>query len=198
MKFAERDYFLPLLPMRNAHRASARAFAIEKLKDCKKRLDDDEACNHGIRVSETLAHLGYDEDVVIAGLLHDIVEDTETTEREILDAFGEEITRIVMAVTHDSSLKGKAKKEDLLRKVKAGGAKAIAVKLSDNCDNTSTIEYFKLWKVADYLDFAVKVQAMGVEAFGADHALVQLHKQSLVLAKRKTSEFANQILQNCL
>ncbi|TSC58549.1 MAG: hypothetical protein Greene041619_559 [Candidatus Peregrinibacteria bacterium Greene0416_19] len=60
---------------------AAREFVIDKLKDCKKRLDGDLACNHAIRVSETLEGMGYGEDIVIAALLHDVVEDTATTEK---------------------------------------------------------------------------------------------------------------------
>ena len=176
----------------------AEQFAFNRMQNCKKRHDDDDAFNHVLRTAKTLERMGYEEDIVAAAFLHDLIEDTETTEQEILERFGEEVTRIVMGVTHDNSLKGKAKKQDLLLKVEATGKKAIVVKLADNCDNLRTIEYFKLWKVADYLDFATKVQEMGKNTLGEKNELVCFHAERLARAREKSAKMAKDILQKGL
>ena len=46
---------------------------------------------HPMAVAEILADLGMDEETIIAGLLHDVVEDTSYTEEQLIDEFGEEI-----------------------------------------------------------------------------------------------------------
>jgi HD domain len=57
---------------------------------------------HPIRVAEILERFKYDEDVVIAGLLHDTVEDAGVKPDEILDAFGARVAELVMKASEDA------------------------------------------------------------------------------------------------
>src|SRR5262249_8281533 len=52
---------------------------------------------HAMAVALILDRLGYSEEVVVAGLLHDVVEDTEATLDQVREAFGDEVTEIVSA-----------------------------------------------------------------------------------------------------
>ena len=52
---------------------------------------------HSIRVGFHLYELGYSEDIVLAGLLHDILEDTKTSKSDLQDKFGVKITQMVFA-----------------------------------------------------------------------------------------------------
>jgi (p)ppGpp synthase/HD superfamily hydrolase len=62
--------------------------------------------NHCIEVASLLANVGrvVDDNVLVAALLHDTIEDTDTTRDEIASAFGLSIADIVMEVTDDKSL----------------------------------------------------------------------------------------------
>ena len=54
---------------------------------------------HPMAVAEILADLGMDEETIVAGLLHDVVEDTSYTEEELIVDFGEDVAMLVDGVT---------------------------------------------------------------------------------------------------
>lgn len=56
---------------------------------------------HSLEMAFYLKQLGYKNDIVIAAVLHDLLEDTGTKREEIKELFGEKITRIVEAVSYD-------------------------------------------------------------------------------------------------
>jgi (p)ppGpp synthase/HD superfamily hydrolase len=58
---------------------------------------------HPVAVSAILAQYGYEEDLVIAGLLHDVLEDTVVTAIELEKKFGEDITSVVRGVTEEKT-----------------------------------------------------------------------------------------------
>ncbi len=63
--------------------------------------------SHSVRVACRLDTLGSDKNVVIAALLHDLLEDTNTTLQEISKIFGKKIADFVMMMTFDISIKDK-------------------------------------------------------------------------------------------
>ncbi len=86
--------------------------------------------HHPVRDDEVV------EDVVAAALLHDTLEDTETTDEELAGHFGERVARIVRAVSHEQE---EEPDEVYLSRVAAGGREALLVKLADRLDNTRTL-----------------------------------------------------------
>lgn len=102
---------------------------------------------HPMAVAQILAELGMDEDTIIAGLLHDAIEDTEYTEEQLTDQFGEGICLMVDGVTKLGSLKFETKEErqaESLRKMFLAMSKDIRVliiKLADRLHNLRTINY---------------------------------------------------------
>lgn len=62
---------------------------------------------HSFKISMTLYELGYSEAVIIAGILHDIIEDTGVQYDEILEIFGEKIANIVDAVSFNPRIEDK-------------------------------------------------------------------------------------------
>ncbi len=110
---------------------------------------------HPMAVAEILADLGMDEETIIAGLLHDVVEDTEYTHQQLVDDFGEEIGLLVDGVTKLGSLKFKNKEErqvENLRKMFLAMSKDIRVliiKLSDRLHNLRTINYMTHDKIIE-------------------------------------------------
>ena len=77
---------------------NALAFASRK-HEGQKRLEGTPYITHPIAVAEMLSGWGYDEDTCIAGLFHDLLEDTDATEEEILTLGGEKVLRAVKCVT---------------------------------------------------------------------------------------------------
>lgn len=69
--------------------------------------------NHPISLANVLANEGGvdDIDVLIAAVLHDTIEDTETTAEELHELFGEKITAIVLEVTDDKALHKETRKQ---------------------------------------------------------------------------------------
>ena len=110
---------------------------------------------HPVAVAEILADLGMDEETIVAGLLHDVVEDTEYTEEELVRDFGEEVGLLVDGVTKLGSLKFKNKEErqaENLRKMFLAMSKDIRVliiKLSDRLHNLRTINYMTHDKIIE-------------------------------------------------
>lgn len=79
-------------------------FAAEKHRNQRRRdADASPYINHPISLANVLANEGGVDDVVVlcAAVLHDTVEDTETTEAELIAAFGSTVASIVMQVTDD-------------------------------------------------------------------------------------------------
>lgn len=102
---------------------------------------------HPVEVAKILADLGMDENTIVAGLLHDTVEDTSYSEQELKDDFGEEVALLVDGVTKLGSLVYESKEErqaENLRKMFLAMSKDIRVliiKLADRLHNLRTINY---------------------------------------------------------
>lgn len=91
---------------------------------------------HSIHCGIRLMDNGYDTDMVIAGILHDTVEDTTATVEEIDTLFGGKVASIVAANTKDPSIEDKNKRrEELIERCCKQGANAVTVKLADIYDN---------------------------------------------------------------
>lgn len=74
---------------------------------------------------------GWSDSVVIAGVLHDVVEDTRVSVEEILSEFGVAVAKIVEAV----SRRANEPRRDYCARIVAAGAIAVVVKLADIADN---------------------------------------------------------------
>ncbi|HJQ96681.1 MAG TPA: bifunctional (p)ppGpp synthetase/guanosine-3',5'-bis(diphosphate) 3'-pyrophosphohydrolase [Candidatus Polarisedimenticolaceae bacterium] len=102
---------------------------------------------HPIEVGYILAELELDTASIVAGLLHDVVEDTLTTIETVRDYFGADVAHIVAGVTKISKLqfatKEQAEAENLRKMILAmvDDIRVILVKLADRLHNMRTLEH---------------------------------------------------------
>ena len=126
--------------------AEAYKFA-EKAHADQKRSSGEPYSIHPLSVAKILTDLGMDVDTIIAGLLHDTIEDTGVTKEELEERFGREVAGMVDGVTKLSRLSYKSKEEqqvENLRKMFLAMAKdirVIIIKLADRLHNLRTLEY---------------------------------------------------------
>ncbi len=104
---------------------------------------------HVIQVGYILAQLRTGPQTIAAGLLHDVIEDCSVSDDDFKQRFGEEVYRLVEAVTKIGNLKFKDEKEYLAsnhRKIfiaMAQDVRVILIKLSDRLHNMRTLQYMK-------------------------------------------------------
>ncbi|WP_321952036.1 HD domain-containing protein [Paraburkholderia bannensis] len=120
----------------------AAAFAAEKHRN--QRRKDAHASpyiNHPIALANVLSNEGdvNDQVVLIAALLHDTIEDTETTAAEIETQFGLEVAQIVQEVTDDKRLPKAERKRLQIEHAAHISAQAKLVKLADKIANLRDI-----------------------------------------------------------
>lgn len=97
---------------------------------------------HPVHVARILDRHGFSEDLVLAGLLHDVLEDTAVSEQELLDAVGGEVVALVRAVTETKSEDGverswEVRKAEQLAHLAEAPVEVLALKAADAIHNAS-------------------------------------------------------------
>lgn len=141
------------------------AFAAHKHRA--QRRKDKEASpyiNHPIALADVLANEGGVEDPVTlcAALLHDTIEDTKTTRKELRKVFGKEIADVVMEVTDDKSLRKYVRKRRQIEHAPHLSRRAKLVKLADKISNLRDVNqsppvHWSLARKRKYYEWAKQV-----------------------------------------
>lgn len=148
--------------------------------------------SHVAGVTATLARHGFDDEVVAAGALHDVIEDCGVTHRELLEMFGPRVAGLVVMVSEED--RGLSWEERKRRYVEAFPKKpweAQAISLADKIDNFESIlvcrevhgdpwSMFRRGKVAQLERFDALAAAL-VDV--APHPLVDRFRGLLVLVR---------------
>lgn len=96
--------------------------------------------HHPVAVAELLAEHGFGEETVAAALLHDVVEDSETSVEEIAARFGEPVAKLVAVMTDDESVEPyERRKDELRRRVAEAGGDAPAIYAADKLSNVRVL-----------------------------------------------------------
>jgi GTP diphosphokinase / guanosine-3',5'-bis(diphosphate) 3'-diphosphatase len=143
----------------------ALGFAAHKHKD-QRRKDPESSpyINHPISLANILCNEGHvtDIEVICAALLHDTVEDTETTPEELEQEFGQVIQSIVMEVTDDKTLPKAERKRLQIEHAAHASVQAKLVKLADKISNLRDVANnpppaWSLERRQEYFDWAKDV-----------------------------------------
>jgi len=129
-------------------------------KHSKQRRKNQEASpyiNHPIEVAAYLSDIGEidDEDVIVAALLHDTIEDTETSEMEIVSLFGNRVANLVLECTDDKSLEKQERKRLQIVNAPKKSPEAKMIKIADKICNLRSVisDPPKGWSTLRQLDY---------------------------------------------
>lgn len=151
----------------------------EKMHDGVKRSSGEPYIIHPLNVAGTLIKLKMDLDSIMAGLLHDVVEDCDVSPEEISKMFGQSVAQIVVGCTKISKIKFKTKEEsqaENFRKMVVAMAqdlRVIIVKLADRMHNMRTLQYVskekQMAKAQETLDIYVPLASrLGINSVKGD------------------------------
>ncbi|QEL19393.1 HD domain-containing protein [Limnoglobus roseus] len=123
----------------NAVIFEAVAFAARAHKNQIRKDKETPYVSHVFRVALTVSQVfGFHQPTLIAAaVLHDTIEDTTTDYDDLLEKFGEEVARIVVALTKDMRLPEEEREEAYRKQLVAGGWPVCVCKLADIYDNTN-------------------------------------------------------------
>jgi (p)ppGpp synthase/HD superfamily hydrolase len=111
---------------------AALEFADERHAGQRRETDDAPFVVHPIEVASLLHEAGYPDEVIAAGVLHDVIENTDTKPQEITQRFGSKIALLVTAVSENPAIADRAERKAALRfQVAEAGENAAAVFAAD-------------------------------------------------------------------
>ena len=168
----------------------AASFAAKKHRGQKRKGAIEEPyINHPLEVANLLANVGKveDYDILIAAILHDTIEDTETTKEEIAGLFGTRVSEMVLEVTDDKSLPKAERKQKQIEHAPHLSIGAKHIKLGDKSSNIRDVtenppDFWSDERRLEYILWGEKVIA-GVR--GVNENLENYFDELIATAKQK-------------
>lgn len=108
---------------------------------------------HPSMVALKLRQHGFDDRVVAAGFVHDVLEDTTVSEIELRQHVGDEVVEIILPLTENKQLEWETRKETYIESVRAAGEASKAVSIADKIHNLESLlsahaqQGSNIWKV---------------------------------------------------
>ena len=170
----------------------AASFAAKKHRDQKRKgVLGEPYINHPLEVAKLLSVVGdvREHEILIAAVLHDTIEDTDTNETEIEKLFGKKVASYVLEVTDDKNLSKPARKQFQIDHAPKLSVGAKQIKLGDKISNIDDIiknppENWTLERKLEYVEWGEKV-IEGVR--GVNPSLEKFFDDLVLRAKTKLS-----------
>ncbi|MCF0262067.1 MAG: bifunctional (p)ppGpp synthetase/guanosine-3',5'-bis(diphosphate) 3'-pyrophosphohydrolase [Sphaerochaetaceae bacterium] len=157
---------------------------------------------HPLAVAETLAlRLNMDADTICAGLLHDVIEDTDTTEETIEQMFGKNVCELVQGVTKIAAIRNLSKsaaEAETIRKMFIAMSKnmpVIIIKLADKLHNMSTLQYMEPGRAKEIASACLDIYAPLADRLGISWMKAELEDLSLKTLKPDTYKYIQDYLK---
>jgi guanosine-3',5'-bis(diphosphate) 3'-pyrophosphohydrolase len=164
--------------------------------------------SHPLEVANLLADMNMDRTTLVAGLLHDVLEDTEVTPAELKDAFGKDVAALVSGVTKISRVQDAspdAHRAETIRKIilaMIDDLRVIFIKLADRLHNLKTLKFLPEEKQRQIAAETLEIYAPIANRLGMGRIRAELedlafryverdeffHVASLVEPRRKKAE----------
>ena len=137
---------LPKLTKNDKHIMTRACDFAKKAHDGQLRKSGEPYYNHVFATGVNLARLQMDTETVVAGILHDVLEDTNVTNTEMTEEFGSHVTTLVEGVSKLGKLRysGMERHVESLRKffiAMSDDIRVVVIKLCDRLHNVQTLEY---------------------------------------------------------
>ncbi len=132
----------------------------------------------------------HDINILVAALLHDVIEDTKTSPDEIREKFGQEVLSIVLEVSDDKSQPKAERKQHQIEEAPQLSEQAAQIKLADKFNNIYSVTHvppvdWSIERKRQYLDWGEKV-VQGLR--GPNPALNALFDETLAEGRRLLAE----------
>lgn len=167
------------------------------------RVSEEPYIIHPVEVASILANMQADSDSICAALLHDVLEDTDTTSEAISEKFGEDVVYLVNGVTKLSKFSFSSREErqaENFRKMFLAMAKDIRViflKLADRLHNMRTLNYMAPHKQKEIAEETLEIFAPLANRLGMGKVKAELEDLSLrYINPEKYYEIAQLVAQN--
>jgi len=148
--------------------------------------------NHPIEVANVLWTVGdiYDIVTIVGALLHDTIEDTNTTPEEIRLNFGEDILALILEVTDDKSLPKQERKLKQIEKASLLSDRARQIKLADKICNINDIANFppRHWSCQRRVEYLAWADSVIAGLRGANVKLEKHFDEVLANAQKKLAQ----------
>ncbi|HET8566737.1 MAG TPA: HD domain-containing protein [Solirubrobacterales bacterium] len=147
---------------------------------------------HPVRVAAFLDEAGYRDEVLAAALLHDVVEDSETTLEELREKFGDEVAGMVGAMTDDESIDSyRERKAEHRERLAAADGEAMAIYGADKLTNVRALSAaYAEEGDAVRAEFKVPIE-LKLEIWQADLALLREKAPELPFLDRLEEELSS-------
>ncbi|MCK5812088.1 MAG: bifunctional (p)ppGpp synthetase/guanosine-3',5'-bis(diphosphate) 3'-pyrophosphohydrolase [Clostridiales bacterium] len=148
----------------------------KKAHEGQMRASNEPFISHPVNVAKILANLELNSKTIAAGILHDVIEDTEATYDQVKEKFGSEIATMVDGVSKLSLINLDTKKEQQVENIRkmllamTKDIRVIIIKLSDRLHNMRTLEYVtrekQIFKATETLEiYAPIAHRLGMSSF---------------------------------
>lgn len=94
---------------------------------------------HPMMVAKKLARLGFNDEVIAAAFIHDVLEDTDYPEKKLRQELGDKVVDIILPLSEDKKLEWEERKKKYINDVKNASVETKAVSIADKIHNLESI-----------------------------------------------------------